>query len=60
MASTNFSGFVHGVGNGKINRKITMEGCLAGDASHVLNACGAVRPGFRLHHPSAKKKKIFT
>lgn len=31
-----------------------MEGCLAGDASHVLNTCGAARPGFRLRHPSAK------
>ncbi len=33
--------------------KFSMEGCLAGDASHVLNTCGAERPGFRLRHPSA-------
>lgn len=36
--------------------KFNMEGCLTGDVSHVLNACGAERPGFRLRHPSASFK----
>lgn len=39
---------------------LLLEGCLAGDASLVLNTSGAERPGFRLRHPSAKFKGIMS